>query len=179
MTADAWATLPEDAEGELVHGTLEEEEVPDPVHELIVAWFICVLGGWLGDRGIVLGSDLKFVLGARSGRKPDVSLFLTSDGLPARRGAVRTPPYLMIEVISPSPRDVQRDRIAKPSEYAAFGVKHLWIVDPDARTVEGFALDKGFYARPFAGSDGVVEPPGFDGLRLDLDELWRETDRLG
>lgn len=85
----------------------------------------------------------------------------------------------MIEVISPSPRDVRRDRIAKPSEYAAFGVKHLWIVDPDARTIEGFALDKGFYGRPFAGGDGVVEPPGFDGLRLDLDELWRETDRLG
>lgn len=47
MTADAWADLPEDAEGELVHGVLEEEEVPDPVHELIVAWFIRVLGSWL------------------------------------------------------------------------------------------------------------------------------------
>jgi len=180
LTAEQWTALPEDEPGELVHGQLAEEEVPDLVHEIIVVWFTATLRAWLGKRGFVAGSEVKFTLGPRLGRKPDVSLFLKTEGRPPRRGAIRSPPHLMIEVISAGSRDVRRDRIDKPSEYASFGLNHLWLVDPDARTLECFALGPdGLYVRSFAASEGTIEVPGFDGLVLDLDALWEETDELG
>ena len=53
MTLEEWAAMDEDEPGELVDGRLEEEEVPNLVHELVVAWLIRVLGNWLGHAGFV------------------------------------------------------------------------------------------------------------------------------
>jgi Uma2 family endonuclease len=47
MTLEEWAELDEEAEGELVDGTLQEEETPSAVHELIVGWLIGLLRGWI------------------------------------------------------------------------------------------------------------------------------------
>ena len=38
MTFEEWAAMDEDEPGELVDGRLEEEEVPDTMHEMIVTW---------------------------------------------------------------------------------------------------------------------------------------------
>lgn len=57
MDVDAWASLPEDSEGELVDGWLTEEEEPDSVHELAVTWFVVLFRSWLGSQGFVLGSE--------------------------------------------------------------------------------------------------------------------------
>ena len=35
MSVEEWLNLPEDDEGELVSGRLEDEEVPDAVHEMV------------------------------------------------------------------------------------------------------------------------------------------------
>ena len=87
----------------------------------------------------------------------------------------------MIEVISTKPRDVRRDRIDKMVEYAAFGVRWYWIVDPEARTLEIHELGaERRYVWALGASVGRLELiPGCDGLVVDLDELWAEVDRLG
>ena len=59
-------------------------------------------------------------------------------------------------------------------------MKHLWLVDPDARTLECLRLGaEGQYVRAFAASEGSIAVPGFEGLVLDLDGLWAEADELG
>jgi Uma2 family endonuclease len=50
LTLAEWGALDEDEPGELVDGVLVEEEVPDYVHELVVAWLIGVLGTWAEPR---------------------------------------------------------------------------------------------------------------------------------
>lgn len=72
MTLDEWASLPEDHGGELVDGALEEEEVPDPVHELALTWLIAVFRSWLAGGGFVFGSEVKLRIDAARGRKADM-----------------------------------------------------------------------------------------------------------
>ena len=84
-----------------------------------------------------------------------------------------------MEVISSSARDVRRDRIEKMEDYAAFGVRFYWLIDTDDRTFEIFELQAGGrYLRVLGASEGAVDAPGCEGLRLDLDALWAEIERL-
>ena len=180
MTIEQWAGLDEDEEGELVDGRLVKEEVPDGLHEVVVGLLITFFGRWLEDRaGVVLGSETKVAVSNGRGRKPDVSVYVGSDRKVPRRGALRRPPDIAIEVISPRPRDARRDRVDKLADYAAFGVRWYWIVDPRVRTVEIFTLnDEGRYVITVSAGGGAVSVPGCEGLSLDVDGLWRKLDSL-
>ena len=180
MTFEEWAAMDEDEPGELVDGRLEEEEVPDLIHELVVSWLIHVLRGWLGQRGFVFSSDGKYKVRSDRGRKPDVAVYLHPESRrPPARGIVGVPPDIVVEVISPSPRDERRDRIEKMDEYAAFGVPWYWIIDPRLQSLEIFELIDGRYARTACATEGRLEVvPGCSGLQLELDALWEEISRL-
>jgi len=98
-----------------------------------------------------------------------------------RHGAVRVPPDVAIEIVTPTPRDVRRDRVEKVDDYAAFGVRQYWIVDPEQQTFELFELGAdGRYVRALGATGGTLTAvPGCEGFTLDLDELWREAEKLG
>lgn len=182
MTLEEWAHLPEDEEGELVEGRLVEEEMPDYVHEVIVGWLLRILGAWVAPRGgLAAGSGAKFGLQPNRGRKPDVTVFLPGREPPPRRGLVRVPPDIAVEVVSATPRDRRRDRIEKVEEYAAFGVRWYWIVEPDTESLEILELgSEGRYTHALSAVGGMHhEVPGCPGLTLDLDTLWTEVARLG
>jgi len=172
--------MDDDETGELVDGRLEEEEVPDPIHEIIVGWLAQVLRTWLGGKGIVLTSGVKYVLRANRGRKPDFAVYLQPETKrPPARGLVRVPPDIVVEIVSATPRDVRRDRIEKMDEYAAFGVTWYWIVDPSLQSLEIFELIDGLYARVARATEGRLGVvPGCSGLQLDLDKLWGQIARL-
>lgn len=178
LTLDEWRDLPEDVPGELVEGRLVEEEMPDPLHELIVAWLARMLGNW-SDHAIVLGSETRFALSAAHGRKPDLTVYLGGRRPPAR-GVVDVPPDIAVEVVSPSPRDQRRDRQDKMAEYAAFGIPFYWIVDPQQRRLEIYErTDDGGYAPRVRVSRGrIASVPGCPGFDIDLDAMWAKVDSL-
>ncbi len=181
LSLDEWYALPEGEPGELVDGRLEEEEVPDYVHELLAAWLIHIFGSWTFPRGgLVAGSDAKFAITSQRGRKPDVTVFLPDSRRPPRRGLVRVPPDIAVEIVSPRPRDERRDRVEKMDDYAAFGVRYYWILDPQLRILEIFELGaNGLYARALGATSGSLEKiPGCQGLTLNLDALWSQMDQL-
>lgn len=179
LTLEQWGDLDEEVEGELVDGVLEEEEMPSVLHEIVVAWLLGVLQRWARRRGgLVLGSEAKLAVRKARGRKPDLSVY--------RRGAlprpadqvIRVTPEIVVEVTSPRPRDARRDRVEKPSDYAVCGARQYWIIDPELRTLEILQLDaRGRYVHRIGASRGTLTRiPGCPGLRLPLDELWREID---
>ena len=181
MSLEEWAALPEDEPGELVDGYLVEEEVPENVHELIVSWLNWLLRQWGASRGvIVLGSGAKFAVAGDRGRMPDVSVFLSDEPRPARTGVNRRPPSIAIEVVSGTPRDARRDRVEKLAEYAAFGVRWYWVVDPGLRSFQIHELDaNGRYVHVVDVTDGLITTvPGCEGLQIDVGALWREVDEL-
>jgi Uma2 family endonuclease len=181
MSLEEWAALPEDEPGEIVDGYRVEEEVPENVHELVVAWLIHVFRAWAGERPIVVfGSGAKYAVAKNRGRMPDVSVFMPDASRPPRRGLNRQPPSIAVEVVSDTPRDARRDRVDKLQEYAAFGVRWYWIVDPWLRSFQVHELDAlGRYAHVVDATEGTIESvPGCDGLRIDLEGLWREIELL-
>lgn len=176
LSLKEWADLPDEVPGELADGVLVEEEMPNRAHERVVSWLIIHLGNWLLARaGEVTGSESKYAVGPRQGRKPDVSVFLPGRQRPkASERLITLAPDIAIEVITPTPRDTRRDRIDKAREYAKFGVRWYWLVDPAVRTVEIFERDaKGRYVQVAAASEGKIKVPGCRGLALELDALWR------
>ncbi len=175
LTLEQWADLDEDEPGELVDGVLEEEEMPTFLHEAIAGWIYAMLLGWVAPRGgKALTCEAKFFVGKKRGRKPDVSVYLPGRPLPrALDGGTAKPPSIMVEVLSPRPRDVQRDRIDKLADYARFGVAYYWIVDPQVRSLEIVQLGpEGQRALVLSVSEGKHPVPGCEGLVLDLDAVW-------
>jgi Uma2 family endonuclease len=181
LSLDEWFDLPEDEPGELVDGRLEEEEVPDYLHELLVILLGRFLSNWITPRGgLVAGSEAKFAVGTRRGRKPDITVYLPGGRRPPARGLIRVPPDIAIEIVSPTPRDGRRDRVEKTADYAAFGVAWYWLLDPQLRSLEILQLDpQGRYVHVLGASTGTLEQiPGCEGLTLDLDALWAAIDSL-
>jgi Uma2 family endonuclease len=182
MTFEEWFALDEDEPGELVDGLLVEAEMTNCGHETVVVWLTEHFRLWGRTRGraFVLGSGVKYKVTPRRGRMPDASVFLPGDPAPPRDGVVQVPPSIAVEVVSATPRDQRRDRIEKTAEYAVFGIRWYWIIDPQVRTFEIFELGAdGRYVRALGASDGVVESvPGCEGLVLDLSSLWAEIDAL-
>lgn len=181
MTVEQWADLPEDEPGELVDGRLIEEEMPSFIHEFVVVTLAAWLREWTGrNGGYVLGSEWKLAVAKHRGRKGDLAIYLPGSAIPTGRAKfARTPPDVVVEVVTSTPRDARRDRVEKLDEYAAFGVAWYWIVDPELRSLEVFENIGGRYSRALGATDGsAVAIPGFAGLVVDLDALWREVERL-
>ena len=182
MSVEEWTALPEDEPGELVDGHLVEEEAVGYAHEIVVIWLAALLRAWIAPRGgLVGGSDARFaVKQKKGGRKPDITVYLPGSPRPPAYGLIQVPPDIAVEVVSPTPRDGRRDRVEKVKEYAAFGVKFYWIVDPQLRSFEVLELGAdGRYAHAFSATEGTLAcVPGADGLSIDLDGLWSELGRL-
>jgi len=178
MTLVEWGNLDEDIEGELVDGILEDEEMATFLHEIVVMWLARTLGAWARRRhGYLAGSEAKIAVGLRRGRKPDLSVYLRGKAPALMDTLVRTPPHLVVEVVSPRPRDARRDRVEKIGDYARAGIRYYWILDPQLRTLEILQLESSACYRVVrACSRGSVRVPGAIGLVLNLDELWAEVD---
>src|SRR5262249_3167397 len=126
------------------------------------------------NLGIATGADGTFRLTPGLVRIPDLAFF-SWDRLPDRR-VPRTPipdlaPDLAVEVLSPSNTKKEMER--KLGEYFGAGVRLVWYVDPQARTVCVFTspgdsrlLDAN------ATLDGGDVLPGF---QLPIGELFRES----
>lgn len=180
VTLEEWVSLPEDVPCEFVDGRLVEEEAPDYLHEVLVAWLARVFGNWGEQSGAIVGaSEAKFTLSPTRGRKADLTVYL-GGRRPPPRGVVTIPPDIAVEVLSPSARDQRRDRVEKMEEYARFGIRFYWLIDPQQRVLEIYELGSAgsFVRRVQATRGSLQEVPGAPGLMLDIDAMWSKIDAL-
>ena len=87
---------------------------------------------------------------------------------------ITLPPDWACEVVSPSTGRLDRSR--KMVVYAREGVRHLWLVDPLARTLETYRLaDRHWLVAAVYGGNDVARAEPFDGVELALDRWWLES----
>ena len=81
-------------------------------------------------------------------------------------------PDWVCEILSPSTTNI--DRAVKMPIYSRESVKHIWLVDPDARTLENYALqdDGRWLFLATLRDDEVVRQVPFDAIGFDLGVLW-------
>ena len=86
---------------------------------------------------------------------------------------IRLVPDWACEILSPSTRAL--DRKEKLPVYAREGVRHVWLMDPEVRTLEVFRWEGGRYSllATYAGNARVRAEP-FEVIELDLPFLWGE-----
>lgn len=93
------------------------------------------LGAACGETGIILRRNPDRVVGA------DAAFILTAS-LPVRRsdeGYLETIPEIVVEVRSKN--DTRPEILDKCDEYHRAGVREVWVIDPDARTLAVHAAD--------------------------------------
>ena len=72
-----------------------------------------------------------------------------------------------------SPGNARYDRVVKLPKYALYGVKHVWLVDTTAKTLEVLRLeDDHWIVAGNYGGDDVVRAEPFDAVELKLASLW-------
>lgn len=80
-------------------------------------------------------------------------------------------PDWVCEVASPSTARI--DRASKLPIYAREGVRHVWLVDALARTLEVFRLDGGRWTViAVHGGDKLIRAEPFETLEVDLSRWW-------
>jgi len=124
-------------------------------------------GGWwiLFEPELHLGADVLV---------PDLAGW-RRERVPRRpRGPYFTlAPDWVCELLSPA--TVVLDRVKKKRIYAHEGVSHLWIVDPEAHTLEAHRRAGEFWQEitSFAEDDRVRAEP-FDSVEIELARFWAE-----
>ena len=86
--------------------------------------------------------------------------------------AIELPPDWVCEILSP--RSAAIDRSVKRQIYAKEGVRWLWLVEPETKTLEAFALDEGVWKLLGAWhADAAVTVVPFEAITIELAAFWR------
>ncbi len=171
--SDIWDAPEDNRIYEVIDGELFVTPAPGPAHQYCIFELGFVLRGWIGsgNLGVVFLAPLGVELDDEDGVEPDL-IFISREraGIIQERGIFGAPD-LVVEVLSPS--TAARDRGIKARRYAAAGVRHYWLLDPQAKTLEPFVLSEtGFEPAGVFGSGSVFRPSFFPGLEIPVDSLW-------
>jgi Uma2 family endonuclease len=78
-------------------------------------------------------------------------------------------------VLSPSTRSY--DRVRKLRFYAREGIEHVWLIDPEARSLEVFRLTGEHWTLVAAFSENeAAKSEPFDAVTFDLSLWWPDSD---
>ena len=164
--------LDTEKEYEIVNGLPEEKEMAGARHGGVGARLLIELGIYLKTNhlGGLYGADTTFKIGLNS-RIPDIA-FVATERLPVTgepEGGWAFAPDLAVEIVSPT--DLYEKVNAKVREYFVGGVRQVWIVSPEEKTVTVY---RGQYdAIIYPAEAELVSEDLFPGFRCKLNELFK------
>src|SRR5262245_13193741 len=123
-------------------------------------------------NGVALVSPIDIVFTEHNVLQPDICFFQA-----ARRHVIvldqviRTPPDVVVEVLSPSTR--RNDLGRKKATFARFGVAEYWLLDPHQERLDRYTHDRGAYERTLSvGRGEPFESAVLAGFTCPVDSLF-------
>jgi Uma2 family endonuclease len=152
---------------EYVDGVIEERALGEFEHAFLQGILVSIFNNHRADWRIICLPEQRVQTQRNHFRVPDLTILRS--GAPRERILTR-PPLLVIEI--QSPEDTLRRTAAKAAEYLAFGIEHVWVIDPNARvgyraTSDGLELVRG-------GELAIPESP----IHIVLADLFAELDQI-
>lgn len=168
---DDYAAIPADGRRwELVDGEPQVSPAPSPLHQRLVLGLAVALQTHFPRPAEVFVSPIDVILTRHDVLQPDL-VVVANPGQVSARG-IEGPPLLVVEVLSPG--TAAYDRNTKARRYAALGVPHLWLVDPEARCIECHRLEGTDYRLLVtAGAADTLGHPDFPALSIPVAPLWQ------
>lgn len=144
---------------EYIDGELLERNVGEWDH----SWLQTELSAYLSSRkrqwGILVVVEQRVQVKPTRFRVPDITVVTA----PPAGGIIQQPPLLCIEILSPDDRmSEMQERI---DDYLAFGVPHVWVINPRTRRAFEYTSDGMHEAK-----DGILSTTNPD-IRVVLAEL--------
>jgi Uma2 family endonuclease len=124
------------------------------------------------DLGVVRSDPFQMKTGPDlPGRAPDILFVAKRNRRRLHRLYVEGSADLVVEIISPGSRTV--DRVTKFREYQSGGVREYWLIDPDRRRAEFYRRGRDGLFHLIALEDGIFRSTVLKGLWLKAEWLWR------
>ena len=141
LTYEDYLGIPEDRQRhEIIDG--DHFVTPSPVsyHQILCGNLFVQLYRQVQEPGLgtVLFAPLDVLLSKVDIVQPDIVVVPNENDSIITEKNVRGAPDLLVEILSPSTSD--RDRNLKKTRYQRAGVREYWIVDPETKQVEQYAL---------------------------------------
>ena len=102
-------------------------------------------------------------------RVPDIAVFIRKNVV-EQDGYIHSAPELVVEVLSPANTRIERSD--KLTDYESLGVPEVWVVSPEAQTVEVMLLKEGRLGTAALLREGQLRPSQFPGAAIDIALIW-------
>lgn len=176
VTYEEWLnmTVVEDAIEEVVNGEVRTMPPNKWKHALIVENLSEALKAKLDRKAArVVGSVFGLIIRKEplTSRVPDLAVFLKQN-IVEQDGYIHSAPELVVEVLSPA--NARREMADKITDYESIGVPELWIISPEAQTIEVLLLEKSKLVTHTVVTQGQLSPRRFPGVAVEVSSIWPE-----
>jgi Uma2 family endonuclease len=178
LTYDDLLQMPDDGQRyEVINGELIVTPAPTADHQRVFLRLVRLLDEYAREpgRGELFPAPFDVVLGHNDVVEPDlVYLSSTRDRVPGDQNKIDYAPDLVVEIISPTSRRI--DRVRKMALYARAGVTEFWIADSAAKTLVIHVLAGVEYVPIEPDADGRLTSRALPELRVDPREVFAGLD---
>jgi len=175
ITYEEWLKLPE-AEGveEVVQGEIRKMPPNKWNHARIVEELAQQLRAQLDVESVFVMTSVFGLVIRRdplTTRVPDLAVFVRNQ-IVEREGYIHSAHELVVEVLSPA--KTRAERAEKLKDYGSLGVPEVWVVSPEAQTVEVMLLKDGRLSTSALLREGQLKPAHFPGAVVDIASIWQK-----
>jgi Uma2 family endonuclease len=174
VTYEEWLRMPEVQEGieEVINGEIRIMPPPKFKHTQIIDRLARRMWAQVDEREVeVTSSQLGLVIrrSPLTTRIPDLAVFELAT-IVEEDGYIHSAPQLAVEVLSPA--NTRREREEKLGDYASIGVPEVWVISPEARTVEILYLEDSRLRSAQVLREGRLHSRHFAAIEIDIAGIW-------
>jgi Uma2 family endonuclease len=160
----------------LPDGRVEVHMSTTVFHESVLGLLYRLLCDFLDFKPIGKVRSTSLVMRLRDDlpkREPDMTVVLNEHQDRLHETYIDGPANIVIEIVSLE--SAERDYVTKFNEYEAGGVPEYWLIDPQRRIFDIYALDaSGSYHRLPTNQAGQIQSNVLPGFAFDPAVLWRD-----